>query len=58
VGDGHRPRKNGSAVLFDIERKHLTPRQMQRLLEAVQGRRNEAATLGFVSYVSGTARVS
>jgi type 1 fimbriae regulatory protein FimB len=39
---GQQRRKNGSAVLFDSERKHLTPREMERLLDAVQGSRFEA----------------
>jgi type 1 fimbriae regulatory protein FimB len=29
-------------VLFDSERKHLTPREMERLLQAVHGSRFEA----------------
>ena len=39
--NGHKSRKNEAAVGFDSERKHLTGGEVERLIDAVKGSRNE-----------------
>jgi type 1 fimbriae regulatory protein FimB len=40
--NGRKSKKNEAAVGYDSDRKHLTGREVERLIEAVKGSRNEA----------------
>ena len=40
--NGRKSEKNEAAVGYDSDRKHLTGREVERLIEAVKGSRNEA----------------